>query len=140
MSFTATIDDWAIQSELRKTLEAVAGIPDGDHRAWENRNFKPEKGEPWIRETLLFGDELPSANNELRQVGIYQVDYFVPAGYSIKDTKKQATAIKQAFAPDSVLGGLVRVGAARLLPGQKDPTGAWYQLPVQINYTVYSIN
>lgn len=137
------IKNWDIQKELRTKLVAVTGIPDADNRAWENQNFTPNiDGDgnpvPYIREVMMPADEALSANDEVEQVGIAQYDYFVPVGHSVKDAKNVADAVKHAFKPTTVLGGLVRIDRSVVLAGR--PDHPWYQIPIQISYTVYSQN
>lgn len=148
MSMPASISNKDIRQAFRTKLVSVAGIPDEDNRAWENRVFEPTDGTPWIRETLLPGDERLKANNEKEAVGIYQIDYFVPMGSSIYTAEDLADTIKDAFKPATVLSDIVRVERSYLLPGGKGTSGyqteaatsPWYRIPILIDYITFSTN
>lgn len=136
-----SISNKDIQSAMRAKLITIGGIPDSDHRAWENKSFSPTNGKPWIRENHLPAEERLSANNELRQTGLFQYDYFVPIGHSIFAAKDVADAVKHAFKPTTVVDGLVRIEQSQVLRGRKDPDNpAWYHLPIEISYTVFGNN
>lgn len=135
------IDEWEIQAAFRTKLITVSGIPGSDNRAWENKGFSPTSGEPWIRENHIPAEERLSANNETEQVGIYQLDYFVPIGYSIKDAKNVATTIKDDFKPTTVLSDLVVIERSQVLRGRPDPDNpAWYMIPIELHYKVHGTN
>lgn len=143
-----SISNKAIRKQFRTKLVSVPGIPGAGNRAWENINFAPTEGTPWIRETLIPGDERLSANDEVEATGFCQIDYFVPIGSGTFAAQNVADAIKNAFKPATVLGGLVRIQRSVVLSGRrgvsdlKDESSSspWYQVPVQIDYIVFSQN
>lgn len=131
------ISNWDIRQAFRRAIENVASIP--VNQAWENISFNPIEGESWIRETFLPGSKRLSANKELSGVGIMQFDLFWPVGSGTKEVENVATDIEEYFEPARVIENLVRVDACSALNGRKDPGGAWYHIPVRIEYTVFSI-
>ncbi|MAO65049.1 MAG: hypothetical protein CL666_08615 [Balneola sp.] len=143
-----SISNKDVRAQFRYKIETVVGIPNEENRAWENKVFEPKKGTPWLREKLLRGDERQSANGELQAVGICQFDYFVPIDSAIYDAEEIADAIKDAFPPGSVLGGLVRIERSRVLSGtkgisdlqQESSSSPWYRIPIRIEYITFSIN
>lgn len=142
------IDNWLVQQAFREKVITVNYMPDEQFRAWENKVFQPVKGERWIRETFMPGDERLKANNEIEGTGICQYDYFVPIGASIKDAKKFADSVKEAFKPTSVLDGIVRIDRSYIIGGSKGTSGyqsesqesEWYKISILIDYVTFSTN
>lgn len=128
-----------IRAVLRAHLMLIAELPPV---SWENRLFTPPKNGsgdnlPYIRETLLPAGESLTANNERTGVGIYQLDLFVPIGYSISTAENLADQIKQHFRPAQSLSGLM---IERSAVGQGAENTPWYFIPIQIDYRAHSNN
>jgi hypothetical protein len=134
------IDDWQIQRAMRIHLDTVTEIPTKEYRAWENKHFDPPEDQDWITETMIHGEEDIVANDEVKQIGIYQLDLMTPLGSSIKEAKAVATAIKQKFKPYTSLTGDITVTITKSQIAGGFRSGAWYQIPVRIYYKTYSTN
>ena len=130
---------WSIRSVLRAHLTQITDLPPV---SWENIVFTPPKDGsgndlPYIRETLLPADEILSANNERTGIGIYQLDLFVPIGYSISTAENLADEIKQHFRPAQSLSGL-QIERSAVGQGNEDPP--WYWIPISIDYRAHQQN
>lgn len=134
-----------IRSAMRSHLLDMDGLPDIN---WENQIFTPSVDEdgnslPYIRETLLPANESLTANNERTGIGIYQLDLFVPVGYSIATAENLADSIKNHFRPAQTVGSVILERAA---VGQGQNFGAgqdvspWYFIPIFVDYRVHQTN
>ena len=123
-----------IRSALRAHLLQMEDLPGMN---WENQVFTPPNDLPYIRETLLPADEILSANNERTGIGIYQLDLFVPIGYSISAAENLADEIKQHFRPAQSLSGL-QIERSAVGQGNEDPP--WYWIPISIDYRAHQQN
>lgn len=133
------IEDWQIREAFRAAVILAPDVPAEDNFNWQGRKFERPDNERWIRETLLPADEALSANDETRQVGSMQFDYFFPmVNFDIKDAELKAAKIKKHFKTSKVLSNGVRCEKAQLLQGR--PDGAWYQIPILVDYAIYGDN
>lgn len=106
--------------------------------ASEGKDYKPTNSTLYVRPTILPADttqaELGSSGQD-ENLGIYQVDVFAPidTGHGVAVT--QADAIADAFARGTTLtynSVNVRIRGVSRGAGRRD--GAWYIVPVFINY------
>lgn len=134
------IEDWEIREAFRAEIIIVDDIPAEGNRNWQGRPFERPDNERWIRETLLVADESLTANDETRQIGSMQWDYFFPmsGNFDIKDAELKAAKVKKHFKTGTVLNHGVRCERSRLLQGR--PDGAWYLIPILIDYAIYGDN
>ena len=122
-----------IRSALREHLLELSDLPNIN---WENQVFTPGD-DPYIRETLLPADETLTANNERTGIGIWQLDLFVPMGYSISEAESLADKIKQHFRPAQVISNVI---LERSFVGQGNQNDNWYFIPISIDYRAHSQN
>ena len=99
------IDELSIRKNIRAVLLAVdnADMPSASSIAWENHEYRPVIGKPWIRETMIPGTERQSASDTLQSVGIMQYDFFWPANKGTTEIENLVIDVKAAFRPATVL-------------------------------------
>ena len=124
-----------IQSALNTRLNTLSG---GYAVAWENIEYEPVQGTPYLRPTFLpaetFGATIGATGTD-NQSGIYQIDVFVKAGQGHGAAVILADSIADHFKPVTELvynGRLVRCMSVSILRGRSD--NGWYQVPIEIRY------
>lgn len=68
-----------IRAALESNIANIVGVP--DDKAWENTDFQPTTGTPWIRMTLSPGPRRAldiTAEGTKRYDGLFFIDVFVP--------------------------------------------------------------
>jgi len=130
------IDYPSIRLGMRAILLAVPSLP--TDIAFENREFDPPDAKtPYIRETLLPGEERHVASNSIMAVGIMQYDILWPAGDGTEDPEALADAIRDAFRPVTTIDAHTTVYRVDRLGGVPDEK--WYRIPIRLTYRSYSI-
>lgn len=95
-------------------------------RSYADLEYDPPENEPWVRLTILPGDQRQVSMGRLRRfrrVGVVMVQIFVPAGSGDGTAKDLADSVTEIFEGQTVNGvifrgtGLTRIGA----------DGAWVQ-------------
>jgi hypothetical protein len=125
-----------IESAFTNQLATLTDAPD---IAWPNINYKPKAGTAYIAGFMLPGEFVQAsmgATGKDVQVGIFQVNVYVPAGIG---RSALPDAIAEHFKRGTVLsynGTSIRIRAASIGPAGVD--GAWYIVPVSINYQTYT--
>jgi hypothetical protein len=95
-------DSTAVEAEGTRTL--TVGVPAG--RAWENVEYEPTEGTPWLEEIYLPGPmrrETLGATAQLEVLPQYLPRIYVPAGSGPDAARKYADAILTLFAPSTQL-------------------------------------
>jgi len=125
-----------IESAFTNQLATLTDAPD---IAWPNINYKPKAGTAYLTCFMLpgaFNQASMGATGKDVQVGIFQINVFIPAG----DGRSQLPdAVADHFKRGTVLsynGTDIRIRAASIGPAGVD--GAWYIVPVSINYQTYT--
>ena len=114
--------------------------------AWENVNYTPVNGVPYLATWLLpiavqpitLG---PSYWEEFS--GIFQVTCVYPAGKGTNDAKTKAAAIKTRFKRGTSFtynNLTVKIEKAYPGSGYYSEDGSWYRIPVSIEYFAYASN
>lgn len=139
------LDETALVLIFRGVLDGLAGIPDADHRAWENREFEPEIDAEWLRETLIIGDEEKSSTGYIESAGQIRYDVLGPIGAGTTNVRAIAKIIAEGFEAGQSLqsGGLeVSLEKTQRLPGRNAFVGEerqlWYMVPVAIFWRVFT--
>lgn len=109
--------------------------------AWENVDFEPVIGVPWIRGTMVMS---PSTRQHLKgnlqaNPGFYQVDVFYPlnAGPAAAETTLDGIYDWYRMSDTLVQGSNeVRIRSISKLPSIRDE--AWYRVSIQIDFITYS--
>ena len=125
-----------IESAFTNQLQTLNDSPDV---AWPNINYKPKAGHVYLTCHMLpgrFNQASMGADGKDRQDGVFQITVFEPAGSGrstwpdlIAEHFKRGTTL-------SYNGTDVRIRAASIGPAGVD--GAWYIIPVSINYQTYT--
>jgi len=124
----------AIRSALREQLKTVVAE---SITAFENVNYDPTPGVPWVRERILPAQPEVWTLGERQEIGIYQVDVFVPAGGDTTIGDSIAASVRGAFEIGREMtkdGVTVGVRWSTVQPSTQD--GDWYQVPVDIHWQI----
>lgn len=112
------IDHAAVMLALRNQLLTVAEIPPKPYRAWENLDFVPAVGTPYLEEDYVpaGGKQRSFATNGLIEIlGLYVVRYFgignTPVGPIWTVVNAILNAFPPNFAPSLLSGDALRVRA-----------------------------
>ena len=137
---TAFQDISAALSANLNTYAAANSIP----VAWENVKYLPVTGAKYLRETLI-----PSSTEQVElgaagideTLGIYQVDAFTPAHSDLG--KSEAQILADGVANQFKRGALltyngVNVRIRKVSPGGGAIDGAWYMIPITIEFKSYT--
>jgi len=128
------IDHVSIRKAIRTLISSVPGIPSSV--AWENRDFTPVVGVPWIRETLLPGEQYKVASDLTRETGLMQYDLFYPSSKGTETAEALVDAIIETFQPDTGISANARTMRAFRASGRIE--NDWYIVPVRISYLAHS--
>lgn len=128
------IDHDVIRKGIRALISAVPGIPSAI--AWENRDFTPVVGVPWIRETLLPGEQTKVAFDVLQETGLMQFDLFYPVSKGTEAAEGLVDLIIDQFKPDTGISASARTLRASRASGRREDD--WYIVPVRITYLAHS--
>ena len=133
------INETELRNNIRTILLAVSNedMPDSDNRAWENREFKPTIGVPWLRETTMPGNERQYASNTLEGVGFMQYEFFWPIHTGTKEIEALVVDVKAAFKPATVLDAHSLIYRAERLTAIVGDN--WYQIPVRLTWRAHAI-
>lgn len=129
--------------EIRQGIRGILlsindpNMPLAKNIAWENHSYKPVDGIPWIRETLLPGEERQAATDTIRSVGIMQYDLFWPANKGTEAAEDLVDTIKDAFKPITTIGVNSLVFRAERLSGTPDEK--WYRIPIRLTWRAHAI-
>lgn len=124
-----------ISSALKAQLLTVA-VLDESKVQWENLPFTPPDAEAWFRATLLparsesagIGVDAPD-----REIGIFQIDVFTPAGEGEGNARDLVDAIEAAFPRGSSCtynGTTVTIESRWAEVSIQEPD--WFHIPVNI--------
>lgn len=142
------IDHEAGHLALRTQLVAISGLPSA--RAWENKDFTPTAGTPYIADQYV-----PATHRLLTtmaqggsavETGLYVIQWFGLKGSGISAIRTGAAAILAAFAPGSsfatTAGDTIRVRTDTApVPGQILPLDkGWAVCTTKIPWQAYSHN
>lgn len=125
-----------IEKALQKAINSVSNIPD---IAWPNIEFDPEIGTPFVRPTLIPANSVPLANGQYKQLGIYQIDVYVPTNKGIKTLYTIIDDIFDYFRANKTLTqGDSKILITRINTGRSERQDSWYSCSVEINYVCYN--
>ena len=125
-----------IEAALMSRLNTLADSPP---IAWPNVEYKPSASTAYLRANFLPSDTLQvslGANGKDETIGIFQVDAVIPAG-SGRTTLPDSIA--DHFSRGSTVsynGVNVRIRSVSVGPAISE--GAWYFVPVSINFQTYT--
>lgn len=113
---TLTCSGCTTESETTATL--TVGLP--ADQAWENMDFTPTTGSPWIEENYLPGpmEQITlGPYGELQADPIYVVKVYVPIGVKIGAPRAYADALLTLFAPRTAITVAGHTCVVRTRPG-----------------------
>ena len=135
----AVIPDSDLQSALNARLDT---LDDGLEVAWENINFLPVSGTPYLRAWLLPAEpSIATLGNSPWQErrGVFQVDCFYPTGQGPGPAKLKAAALVALFKAGTRLTyNTLEVTCEKAWPGPAMVEDGWYHVPVSVMYSCYS--
>jgi len=106
--------------------------------AWDNVYFSPPANSPFLRMTILFGEELQvSMLNGYRQHGIIDISVFVPVGSGTATAYSYADTLSGLFRGQQFSGISCRGAKTTRIPSLEK---GWVQLNVSIPFyadTIY---
>ena len=128
-----------IRAALEVKLAAISGIPD---IAWENAEYTPTTGTPYVNPRLVPTVREPAVRGTSPQMyyqGLFRIDCYVPEDGGPNAADELADKIIDAFeaTTDVSYGGtIVSIRYAERDLGVVD--GAFYTVPVNIGWYIYS--
>jgi len=126
-----------ISAALDGYLAAMSDLPPV---AWPNAEFKPTKETLYLRPTVVMGDTVGGtlgADIEDMYSGFYQVDVIAPAGEGKNAALVMADLVADRFRRDTIITENSReIHCLHSSPLAANNDGAWYVIPVQINFSV----
>ena len=127
-----------IQRLMDMKLIAITGVD----VAWENVNYSPTHGTPWIRPTLILGDaDIATLDRRQSNVGVYQVDAFYPTEKGSKDLNEKLDEIYDLFKTENKIETAdvsVFIDAVTKL-GASEREEAWFVGSIQVNFRSYEL-
>lgn len=133
------------RAALRTRLLTTPGLPAAAQRAWENYDFTPTVGVPWVRDALSGGAaELRSVGprGRVRHEGLYFLDFFHPGDKGMKPSD----ALVDELVTTTFYPGL-QVGYAGLFVTVRRVTRqlplhepGWVQVPITVAWYAHSVN
>lgn len=125
-----------ISGALDGHLNTLSNLPPV---AWANSDYSPSEGTTFLSVDLLTGNTVnDTLNYRENHVGVYQVVVVAPAGEYKAEAQGLADSIANHFLASRELtynGLTLKINTASFSAGFID--GAWYQIPVTVNYRAY---
>ncbi len=133
----------SIYDDIRVALEVklsnVSGLPEV---AWENLSYTPTTGTSFVKPRLIPTVREPAVrglNPQIYYQGLFRVDCFVPEGLGPAAADDLADKIIDAFeATTDVSNGSTIVSIRYAEREQGMPDGAFFMVPVNISWYIYS--
>lgn len=133
----------SVYSDIREALEtqltAVSGVPD---IAWENVNYEPTTGTPFVRPTLnplIREPAVRGLNPQQYYYGSFIVEVFTPEGQGPGAGMTIAESIVNSFDATSTLtANSVNVCIRNSRVETFVNMDAWYMIPVVIDWYTYN--
>lgn len=127
-----------IHAALDTRLDSLVG---GVAIVWENTDYTPVKGTPYLRPTLLMSkSSLMDLDNLQMNTGIYQIDLFYPLSNGAGTLLTEMDAIYDHFKGDlTLVSNSVTVNIkqiSRTVPAEIEE--AWYMASLEIDFKCYN--
>lgn len=134
-----------VYSDIRSALEAeidnVVGIPAAAYRAWDNVDYTPTIGQPWVRMQIVPINSRPDTrgdNYHTLHTGLFVVDIFTPKNIGPSTADTLADAIRDRYKPEIALtSGSTNVRIRYCEKTQALVDESWYHQPVVIEWFSY---
>ncbi|MBP2232564.1 hypothetical protein J2847_005893 [Azospirillum agricola] len=130
------INDAAVRAAIEGVLSAASDLPP---TIGENLPFNPSSAGSTLRTRLFRHPKRRYAGFSCVE-GFLHIEVWCPADSGPEPAESIASGIEALFTPfvetDEKLSGLVHVQNAAILNGAKDDTGAFWVLPIQVDWWV----
>lgn len=132
----------SIYDDIRSALEVkLASITDVPSIGWENLQFSPTTGQPYLKPRLIPTRREPAVRGvdpQMYYQGIFRIECYVPEGSGPSAGDDLADKIIEAFEATtdvSQAGTIVSIRYAER--EQADIDGPFYMIPVNIGWYIY---
>jgi hypothetical protein len=132
----------SIYDDIRSALEVkLASITDVPSIGWENLQFSPTTGQPYLKPRLIPTRREPAVRGvdpQMYYQGIFRIECYVPEGSGPSAGDDLADKIMEAFEATtdvSQAGTIVSIRYAER--EQADIDGPFYMIPVNIGWYIY---
>jgi hypothetical protein len=133
----------SIYDDIRAALEVKLGsITDVPSIGWENLQFSPTTGQPYLKPRLIPTRREPAVrgiNPQMYYQGIFRIECYVPEGVGPAAGDDLADKIMEAFEATtdvSQAGTIVSIRYAEREQAEID--GPFYMIPVNIGWYIYA--
>ena len=127
-----------IRAALEVKLSSVSNLPSV---AWENLQFSPTTGQPYVKPRLLPTRREPAArgtNPQMYYQGVFRVECYVPEGNGPSAADDLSDKIIEAFeATTDVSQGDIIVSIRYAEREQGELDGPFFMVPVNIGWYLY---
>lgn len=132
----------SIYDDIRSALEVkLASITDVPSIGWENLQFSPTTGQPYLKPRLIPTRREPAVRGvdpQMYYQGVFRIECYVPEGSGPSAGDDLADKIIEAFEATtdvSQAGTIVSIRYAER--EQADIDGPFYMIPVNIGWYIY---
>jgi hypothetical protein len=132
----------SIYDDIRSALEVkLASITDVPSIGWENLQFSPTTGQPYLKPRLIPTRREPAVRGvdpQMYYQGLFRIECYVPEGSGPSAGDDLADKIMEAFEATtdvSQAGTIVSIRYAER--EQADIDGPFYMIPVNIGWYIY---
>jgi hypothetical protein len=132
----------SIYDDIRSALEVkLASITDVPSIGWENLQFSPTTGQPYLKPRLIPTRREPAVRGvdpQMYYQGLFRIECYVPEGSGPSAGDDLADKIIEAFEATtdvSQAGTIVSIRYAER--EQADIDGPFYMIPVNIGWYIY---
>ena len=132
----------SIYDDIRSALEVkLASITDVPSIGWENLQFSPTTGQPYLKPRLIPTRREPAVRGvdpQMYYQGVFRIECYVPEGSGPSAGDDLADKIMEAFEATtdvSQAGTIVSIRYAER--EQADIDGPFYMIPVNIGWYIY---
>lgn len=132
----------SIYDDIRSALEVkLASITDVPSIGWENLQFSPTTGQPYLKPRLIPTRREPAVRGvdpQMYYQGVFRIECYVPEGSGPSAGDDLADKIMEAFEATtdvSQAGTIVSIRYAER--EQADIDGPFYMIPVNIGWYLY---
>jgi len=132
----------SIYDDIRAALEVKLGsITDVPSIGWENLQFSPTTGQPYLKPRLIPTRREPAVrgiNPQMYYQGIFRIECYVPEGVGPAAGDDLADKIMEAFEATTDVGQAGTIVSIRYAEReQAEIDGPFYMIPVNIGWYIY---
>ena len=132
----------SIYDDIRSALEVkLASITDVPSIGWENLQFSPTTGQPYLKPRLIPTRREPAVRGvdpQMYYQGIFRIECYVPEGSGPSAGDDLADKIMEAFEATTDVSQASTIVSIRYAEReQADIDGPFYMIPVNIGWYIY---